>query len=100
MSKNWRCPSRRTFFGLTDEYMENVYEQFFFLKYSGGWSFAEAYNLPIGLRDWFTKRLVKQIKSENEAIENASKGTGSSQTQALTPQNQPRMPQHLNKFSG
>tara|TARA_R100001509_G_scaffold158194_1_gene123056 strand:- start:110 stop:352 length:243 start_codon:yes stop_codon:yes gene_type:complete len=80
--------------------MENVYEQFFFLKYSGGWSFAEAYNLPIGLRDWFTKRLVKQIKSENEAIENASKGTGSSQTQALTPQNQPRMPQHLNKFTG
>tara|TARA_R110002012_G_scaffold319976_2_gene542000 strand:- start:2477 stop:2719 length:243 start_codon:yes stop_codon:yes gene_type:complete len=80
--------------------MENVYEQFFFLKYSGGWSFTEAYNLPIGLRDWFTKRLVKQIKSENEAIENASKGTGSSQTQALTPQNQPRMPQHLNKFSG
>ena len=45
-SRTWRCRSQRTFFGLTDEYMENIYEQFFFLKYSGGWSFSESYNLP------------------------------------------------------
>ena len=67
----------RTFFGLTDEYMENVYEQFFFLKYSGGWSFSEAYNLPVGLRKWFVERLVKQLESEQAAIEKASKGTNS-----------------------
>mgnify|MGYP003141654750 CR=1 FL=1 len=54
------------------EYMENIYEQFFFLKYSGGWSLTESYNLPIGLRKWFVERLLKQIKAENEAIENAS----------------------------
>jgi len=48
--------------------MENVYEQFFFLKYSGGWSFSEAYNLPLGLRKWFVERLVKQIETENEAV--------------------------------
>ena len=48
--------------------MENVYEQFFFLKYSGGWSFSEAYNLPIGLRKWFVQRLVKQLELEKEAI--------------------------------
>ena len=42
--------------------MESVYEQFFFLKYSGGWSFSEAYNLPIGLRAWFTQRLIKQLE--------------------------------------
>ena len=62
MNRKWRFRLQRTFFGLTDEYIENVYEQFFFLKYSGGWSFSEAYNLPIGLRDWFTKRLIKQLK--------------------------------------
>ena len=67
----------RTFFGLTDEYMENIYEQFFFLKYSGGWSFSEAYNLPVGLRKWFVERLVKQLESEQAAIEKASKGTNS-----------------------
>ena len=59
----------RSFFGLTDDYMENVYEHFFFLKYSGGWSFSEAYNLPVGLRNWFVERLVQQIEMENEAIE-------------------------------
>ena len=81
----------RTFFGLTDEYMENVYEMFFFLKYSGGWSFSEAYNLPLGLRKWFTERLLKQLEAEKEAIEAASKG-GDSNTQTLAVHNQPQLP--------
>ena len=94
MSKIWRCRLRRTFFGLTDEYMENIYEQFFFLKYSGGWSFSEAYNLPVGLRKWFVDRLVKQLEAEKEAIEKASKGGGSN-SQTLTPLNEPTGPQKL-----
>mgnify|MGYP003118961490 FL=1 len=68
--------------------MESIYEQFFFLKYSGGWSFAEAYNLPVGLRTWFAERLVKQLKDESEAIKNAGKGN----SQELTPYNQPPKP--------
>ena len=63
----------RTFFGLTDEYIENIYEQFFFLKYSGGWSFSEAYNLPVGLRKWFVERLIRQLETEKEAIELATR---------------------------
>ena len=78
----------RTFFGLTNDYMENVYEQFFFLKYSGGWSFIEAYNLPVGLRTWFTERLIKQLEDEKEAMERANEG-GSGGFQTLSPQNQP-----------
>ena len=58
----------RTFFGLNEDYMENVYENFFFLKYYGGWSFIEAYNLPVGLRKWFVHKLLEQIKSEQDAI--------------------------------
>jgi hypothetical protein len=77
--------------------MENVYEQFFFLKYSGGWSFSEAYNLPIGLRNWFVQRLVKQLEMEKEAVESASKGSGGG-SQALTTQNQPQMPPQLAKM--
>ena len=73
--------------------MENIYEQFFFLKYSGGWSFSEAYNLPVGLRKWFVERLIKQLESEKEAIENASKGRKGSQ--ALTPYNEPKQVQKL-----
>jgi hypothetical protein len=54
--------------------MENVYEQFFVLKYHGGWSFSEAYNLPIRLREWFLARLIRQKKDEQEAL-NADSGT-------------------------
>ncbi len=81
----------RTFFGLTDEYMENIYEQFFFLKYSGGWSFSEAYNLPVGLRNWFVERLVRQLEAEKEAIETAQKGGGRG-SQVLSAANQPQLP--------
>jgi len=75
--------------------MEDVYEQFFYLKYAGGWSFSEAYNLPVGLRKWFVLRLVRQLDEERDAIENASKGSGSSSSQVLTPQNQPAPPPGL-----
>jgi len=65
-------PLQPTFFGLTDEYSQNIYEQFFFLKYYGGWSFTEAYNLPIKLREWFVKRLSKQKEDEAEATQKAA----------------------------
>jgi hypothetical protein len=64
----------RNSFGLSDEYSENVYETFFFLKYYGGWSFVEAYNLPIGLRRWFVERLQKQLKEESNAHKKAARG--------------------------
>ena len=80
MMSKWRFRFQRISFGLTPEYIENVYEQFFFLQYSGGWSLTEAYNLPIGLRTWFVKRLVKQLQDEKEAMEKAQKGTSNSQT--------------------
>lgn len=59
--------------------MEGVYEHFFYLKYYSGWSFTEFYNLPIGLRNWFVKRLSDQIEKENKQMEEAnSKGSTSS----------------------
>ena len=59
----------RSFFGLDEDYMESVYEQFFVLKYHGGWGFLEAYNLPVGLRLWFLEKLKQQFDLEREAIE-------------------------------
>tara|TARA_Y100000310_G_scaffold109415_1_gene107873 strand:- start:1267 stop:1401 length:135 start_codon:yes stop_codon:yes gene_type:complete len=44
------------------------------LKYHGGWSFTEAYSLPIGLRNWFVKRLVKQFEEEKKQMEKAKRG--------------------------
>jgi len=81
----------QTFFGLSNKYMEEIYEQFFFLKYSGGWSFSEAYNLPVGLRTWFVKRLLKQLNDEAEATKQAYSGNNRG-SQTLTKQNQPSRP--------
>lgn len=41
------------------------------MKYHGGWSFIESYNLPVGLRTWFMKRLAKQLNDEAEANKKA-----------------------------
>jgi outer membrane receptor for ferrienterochelin and colicin len=94
----WRFLLILNFFGLTDKYSENVYEQFFFLKYHGGWSLTESYNLPVGLRNWFMKRLIKQKEDEKEAIEEARNGTkgGRGGSQGLTADNQPPPPQGYN----
>ena len=68
-----RFRSQQIFFGLSDEYIEQVYESFFFLKYQGGFSFTEAYNLPIQIRNWFVQRLIKQLEREREEIERVQK---------------------------
>jgi len=65
--------SQPTFFGLNDEYSAHVYEQIFYLKHYGGWSFIEAYNLPIQLREWWLKRIQKQFELEAEQQKKASK---------------------------
>jgi len=68
MRRLCRFHSERTFFGLTDEYMENVYECFFTLKHYGGWSLFELYNLPVGLRTWWLERTIEEYKKEADAM--------------------------------
>ena len=63
----------QTFFGLTDKYIEQVYEQFFMLKHFGGWSFTEMYNLPVGLRLWWLQRLQKQYEEDAKENKKASR---------------------------
>ena len=75
MSKRWRCRLPLTFFGLNDKYIEKVYEHFFYLKYYGGWSFIEAYNLPVKIRNWFVFKLNEQMEKEKEAMEDAQRGS-------------------------
>jgi hypothetical protein len=41
------------------------------LKYYGGFSLFESYNLPVALRGWFVKKLVDQLKEESDAIKKA-----------------------------
>ena len=60
---------RYSFFGLSNEYIEGIYEEFFILKYYGGWSFIESYNLPVKIRRWFLQRLIREKELEAEANE-------------------------------
>tara|TARA_Y100000310_G_scaffold344053_1_gene454818 strand:+ start:2767 stop:2907 length:141 start_codon:yes stop_codon:yes gene_type:complete len=43
------------------------------MKHHGGWSFIEAYNLPVVIRRWFLERLAKQFEDEQEQYEKAKK---------------------------
>ena len=58
------------------------------MKYYSGWSFMEFYNLPIGLRNWFVKRLSDQIEKENKQMEEAN-GKSSSGSSVLPPPPKP-----------
>jgi len=61
----------------------------------------EAYNLPLGLREWFVKRLLQQLEAEKEAVENASRGGGGgAQTHSLSAANQPQMPSGMSNWIG
>tara|TARA_B100000287_G_C20259899_1_gene633553 strand:- start:152 stop:304 length:153 start_codon:yes stop_codon:yes gene_type:complete len=48
------------------------------LKYYGGWSFFEVYNLPTQIRRWFLRRLIeqkeKEAKQHQEAMRKAKRG--------------------------
>ena len=59
------------FFGLSNDYIQSVYEEIFILKYHGGWSFFEAYNLPITIRRWFLERLSQEIERQNAEVKKA-----------------------------
>jgi len=59
----------RGFFGLTSDYIKDIYEQMFFMNYVGNWSITELYNLPVGLRRWFVEKTVKQKENERSAAE-------------------------------
>lgn len=61
----------QTFFGLTNEYIESVYEEIFNLKMHANWSFQEAYSLPITIRRWFLNRTIKYFKNKADAEKKA-----------------------------
>lgn len=72
MKKKWRFRLVRNFFGLSNDYIKSVYEEFFVMMYHGNWSYVEAYNLPIHIRRFFMMKLHGQIEAESEAARNPS----------------------------
>jgi hypothetical protein len=51
-----------------------VYEELFVLKYHGGYSLFESYNIPVGLRRWIIERLISQMEKEKESLKSNRPG--------------------------
>lgn len=64
-----------TFFGITNRYQESVHKQFHAMKYYGGWSLWELFNLPVGLRNYYASLLEETLKTK---IEEERKATAKS----------------------
>ncbi len=62
----------RSFFGLSPEYLQSIHQQFFYMKYYGGWSLYELYTLPVGLRNWYIQRLADHKEEENNKMTEAN----------------------------
>jgi len=51
----------------------------FSLVFHGKISLIEAYNLPVGLRTWFMKRLKREFEEQKQRQEEAQKSANNSQ---------------------
>jgi hypothetical protein len=66
----------RRFFGLTLEDKANVtLESVFNLIYYGGFTFTEAWKLPISYRQWFINRISKEMNKGGEGQGAQSRAT-------------------------
>ena len=63
------------FFGLTPTDKEVYLDQIWTLMYYMGFTYQDAYNLPIWKRIWFIERTIKELKSGNEENPAPSKAT-------------------------
>lgn len=55
-----------TFFGLTSDYMNSVYERIFYMIQTGNWRFFEAHAIPVTLRNWFFDKLIEYFEKQNK----------------------------------
>lgn len=84
----------QAFFGLTPNDKEFILEQIFNLMYYIGFSYRDAYRLPIFQRKWFIERVVQEIKNTN-----SSKAHTSSEDNALRGKMRTQSPANLRRFT-
>ena len=95
------CPWAPRFFGLTHDDKELFLEPIFSLMYYMGFTYAEAYKLPLWQRHWFLKRINKEIKRSNKEETNASRALHQNTPEARQLQGFSRdhVPAKLRRFS-
>jgi len=80
-------------FGLQPSDKENlILEPYFLMKFHGGVSWDEMYDMPVTYKDWFIKRLTRELESQNSSTDTAVGPT--------TPQRRINFQQLQKAFSG
>lgn len=71
-------PSDWTFFGLTFEYNQRVYEQIFDLSFygQGGFTYSDVYHMPVNLRSFYYAKLADIMDTRHKEAEAAKNNTG------------------------
>lgn len=88
------CLLIETFFGqnLEQSKEEIILEPYFLLKFHGGVSWDEQYNMPVAYKHWFLKRLKEELDKPDQ---NQDTAVG-----PRTPQRNINMKQLQNMFGG
>ena len=73
-----QLPSDWTFFGLTYEYNQKVYDQIFELVYygQGGFTYDDVYSMPVNLRAYYYVRLADILETQQHELEIAKQKQG------------------------
>ena len=68
----------RHFFGLTASSKEYILEYIYVLIRHLGFTYSDAYNLPIWKREWFVNKFIEETKAKNEkSLQNQQSSTRS-----------------------
>lgn len=57
----------RRFFGLTPSNADLILEQIYILVYHLGFTYNDAYTLPVWKREWFIKKYINDMEKMKEA---------------------------------
>ena len=87
------------FFGLTPEYNESLLDEIFYLIYYMGFTYHDAYSLPIFKRRWFIKRFIKEVnpKDKDQPGPTRASHLQTPETRALTGAHRTFSPNRLNR---
>lgn len=91
-----------TFFGLRPEDRELlVLEPIFLLMYYCGFTYREAYNIPVSYKHWFIKRLNKELSrgSDDGGGQSRALHNNTPEVRALTGMARTESPSRLRRFT-
>ena len=86
------------FFGLTNNHKEAYLDQIFTLMYYMGFTYIEAYNIPIWVRVWMIKRLNEEIKKSGKNGNRAAHANDA-ESRALMGRHRAQVPANLRRFT-